>query len=536
MGMGLLLRVPGLWGGGGDAHMMQWDFTGVYGAGAVPSPYSEGYGDLTKIDDTAGITSMSGGQIVINGDATAKDDPLWLSAEIPHDAGYKLHAKPTRTSGTMRIGWFRGGPNTLYTYAIGSNTNLYAAGFSVLAMPNPVEIMIILRRLGAWMLDYDGSTWTLRMPSTTIGSASTFGFGANVAGAINCSVDFMTLDAPAGKWTNPYCLATDAKFAPVDGDTLATLADTWVSIDWIPNTGETIDLQVRRIDDSNCWLVRCDQAAGTIKLFDVQGGVETEHSTGKTQTFTVDTVYTISVYLSGPNVITFVNSTKKNSVTDATFNQTATGAKAVDFVVGAAFMACPVDYGATIEDGDDLTPGYFLTYGDSKTVFGGWQDWLKDYATGKSGDLWTELTAIAASGATTSQMKGTIDADLAAAAGTPDFILYNLGVNDTASLPVEATFKANVLYIWDAMHIAYPDAAIYVMRVWNQSEPANCATLNGWLDDCIAMRSFAYAGPDEQIWLENGDDGARMTTDGTHYSGIVGKMACAEAWVVALGI
>jgi hypothetical protein len=39
---------------------------------------------------------------------------------------------------------------------------------------------------------------------------------------------------------------------------------------------------------------------------------------------------------------------------------------------------------------------------------------------------------------------------------------------------------------------------------------------------------------DERVWLEGGDDGATMTTDGVHYSS-AGQTACAAAWQTVLG-
>ena len=84
------------------------------------------------------------------------------------------------------------------------------------------------------------------------------------------------------------------------------------------------------------------------------------------------------------------------------------------------------------------------------------------------------------------------------------------------------------------MHAKWPNAKIYFMRVWSRSQPANCATINGWYADLVTANSgVCYAGPDESVWLECGDNGNTNTTDGTHYSA-AGHAAAAAQWISTL--
>lgn len=57
----------------------------------------------------------------------------------------------------------------------------------------------------------------------------------------------------------------------------------------------------------------------------------------------------------------------------------------------------------------------------------------------------------------------------------------------------------------------------------------------GWIDAIIAdYPGRCYAGHDERIWLEGGDNGATMTYDGTHYSA-AGQAECVNQWKTILG-
>jgi len=116
-------------------------------------------------------------------------------------------------------------------------------------------------------------------------------------------------------------------------------------------------------------------------------------------------------------------------------------------------------------------------------------------------------------------MKALVDADLAAmTTGTPTIIMFNLGANDVVSLPAEATWKANLVYILDAFHAKWSGAKVYVMRPWRRGEAADCNTLATWIAAVIAdgRSAWAFVGPDERVFLEGGDDGVTYTVDGIH--------------------
>lgn len=128
-----------------------------------------------------------------------------------------------------------------------------------------------------------------------------------------------------------------------------------------------------------------------------------------------------------------------------------------------------------------------------------------------------------------------IDAELDASSISPQYVLANLGANDVSlGLPTEATWKADYQYILDAIHTKWPSAKIYMMRPWRQTYDTECNTLAGWIADLVAANSYCYTGPDERVFLENGDDGATYTRDGIHPNA-AGYALTAAQWQSAIG-
>jgi len=146
---------------------------------------------------------------------------------------------------------------------------------------------------------------------------------------------------------------------------------------------------------------------------------------------------------------------------------------------------------------------------------------------------------VAAGGRTVALQATGINTDLAAALGTPDHILINLGANDSASIPVETTFKANYATIITALHSKYPSAPIYLARpvllsdVPASTPTADNATVRGWIDEIIALYDYVYAGIDETA-LEGGDGYATNFVDTTHQTA-AGYLAVAGLWKTAMG-
>lgn len=176
-----------------------------------------------------------------------------------------------------------------------------------------------------------------------------------------------------------------------------------------------------------------------------------------------------------------------------------------------------------------------LPYGDSKTASSNYPVYFLAYLANTRGyQLWRVTPAtIATGGLTVATAQDGIDASLAAATGTPDVILFNLGANDAGGALVEATWKADLAYILDAMNVKWASAQIYLMRVWRRDTESNCNLMATWIGDVIASRAWCHLGPDERVFLEAGDDGETYTGDGIHPND-AGQRLTAAQWAMVI--
>ena len=143
--------------------------------------------------------------------------------------------------------------------------------------------------------------------------------------------DFGILELPA-PFDADYGIATQQVTSAGVGTTITHQANAIIYAAWTAVTGQTWELDVRRTDDDNRWIVRCSQSDGTIKLIERDAGTETERSSAA-QTWTNGTNYAVTVHVVGNNISTHVGSVTnaspivKNTYATATFNNTATIAK-----------------------------------------------------------------------------------------------------------------------------------------------------------------------------------------------------------------
>jgi len=144
-----------------------------------------------------------------------------------------------------------------------------------------------------------------------------------------------------------------------------------------------------------------------------------------------------------------------------------------------------------------------------------------------------------------STLKSSFDAFMLEHAGKASSVcdkfvfLINVGANDVSGVIVEATWKTNYNYIIDAILTEYPTGKIYITKPWRRDYGTECDTLAGYIDDIVAAYAISnpdhvYVGDDECTWLEGGDNGATMSSDGIHYS-TAGNTAKAAAIRAVIG-
>ena len=107
--------------------------------------------------------------------------------------------------------------------------------------------------------------------------------------------------------------------------------------------------------------------------------------------------------------------------------------------------------------------------------------------------------------------------------------LVNVSVNDIDDGTLQADYETALAYILDTIHTRWPDATCYIMRFFQRGGMAISNTFAGYIGNVIATRPWCQLGPDERVFLENGDDGATYMVDSKHPNA-AGYTLTAEKW------
>lgn len=111
--------------------------------------------------------------------------------------------------------------------------------------------------------------------------------------------------------------------------------------------------------------------------------------------------------------------------------------------------------------------------------------------------------------------RDTVDSDLLSRPGRADFCIVNIGKGDKF-LPITDQTVIDYLYIVDSILFKYPGVKIYLCRPWQSSAPM--ANWNNIAHVCelVEQQRYpqVYAGTDERVFLENGDNGITYTVNG----------------------
>lgn len=179
-----------------------------------------------------------------------------------------------------------------------------------------------------------------------------------------------------------------------------------------------------------------------------------------------------------------------------------------------------------------------MVNGDSKSVAGTWDYAFQDLAQAATGNRWTLVANLATGGDDVYEANATLDAELAAVGGTlePEIIMINFGANDCKAAQDEVTWKAALATQIETYHAKWANALVYVMRPWRRDEVVTgLDDFATWIAAVVAGYEYASVGPDERDFLENGDDGATYTVDGTHPNA-AGYALTANEWLAVVGL
>lgn len=343
--LGDKLSIPGGGGRADKARIKLLDKFTTAQAAPLTSPRTcePGPGTLTIVD-TGNKLSISGEKIMSASTTVNFVDPRALAAAQSRIVGLAIYCEFEITSGSFYIS--ASGNNNIAIRPTPTSIAVHDNfGSSISAGDSGITsgaLLIVLRSSGAFYFLQRSGTWELVFVGSSGNASITPGFlGANNSGGNdNYTIDNFAVMQLYGGYLSDFGIATYYDAIPSSGDTAAIDADSFISFKWTPVSSETLELDVRRTDGDNRWVVRCSQAAGTIKLIERNAGVETERASAA-QTWTPGTAYTVQVRTVGNDIRTFVDSVAKNTYTSASFNNTATGIKVAGFATGANLASFP---------------------------------------------------------------------------------------------------------------------------------------------------------------------------------------------------
>lgn len=492
------------------------------------------------IADTGANLSIAGDKLVISGGAAGYVTPhlygtirngfagLALTAEvyvpsslITTAAYVGLASAVTGITGAWAVvasNYVRGCQNGAITY----DRRLVGVGAQAWIDPKLVEVAIVARgATGAFVLT--------RRPGMTEWNLAWVDSAANLSTCVpritsvgkNVAIGRVQL---RGDLTVPTYVGYSASASA--GDTISAHSDGYVEATFTAQTGVTQEIRVRYTDDDNCIVVRCDQAGSTLKILSRVGGSETELQSGS-QTWTNGASYRVTILQNGDYLLASVNGTNVDTGCFSTaFQGPAPTTATLVKVSHAMTEVYSWPKSVTLGDAPCSVPEGILGVGDSITY--GTGDSTATYPAGQNGYL-QRLCALrgaaesptrhANAGYTLATRLTDQPSDLAASLGAPTWIITYLGSNDVATLPSEATWKANYRTLLDAYHRKWPLASVLICKPWRRTYDAECNTVAGWINDLLAeaaYSSWCRAGMDARVTIKGADDGATMTGDGLH--------------------
>jgi len=122
----------------------------------------------------------------------------------------------------------------------------------------------------------------------------------------------------------------------------------------------------------------------------------------------------------------------------------------------------------------------------------------------------------------------------------------NIGSNDLADGTTESSFKTSYASVLNKILAVYPRAIFFLTYPARRGFNTEGAAMKTWIqaiisDFAISDPDHVFAGDDELVWFENGDDFATYSDDGIHQNaagqieGEAQKEVIIKAYLTSLG-
>lgn len=313
--------------------------------GAINNTAAEPGVATRSVTDTQGKLSIFGEKLLCSGGNSTFGDPaIWWS----YAGGALARARGRmliwpEASSTIRLGLSRtasGGVADLRfytdsTFRITDNGDL---GDITITSPTSVSKYFVIMRAVGGLIGYRNTSGQniLLWPGNQSNNANNYPAVTTFNAAFNFE-DVRVVDLK-GKWVQDTGAALFYTSVSAANATATMQPNGIIEFRWTAATNAVLEIDIRRTDDDNRWIIRCDQAGGTIKIIERNTGTETERGSAS-QIFTNGNNYRIVVIANTVLIETYVAITRKATYASATFNQSATGVKVN--LAGANFGVWP---------------------------------------------------------------------------------------------------------------------------------------------------------------------------------------------------
>jgi hypothetical protein len=168
---------------------------------------------------------------------------------------------------------------------------------------------------------------------------------ANISQVFTCAdIALVALPAPwsDGDWLDggsELGIADYHNASPSADDTDTSTANAHHQFKYTATASETLEIFIRRTDDTHAWIIRGDQAGSTVKIIEADGS-ETERASSA-QTWTPTTEYDIHIDADDEDITVIVDGVSVDTYGSAASNKTVAGTKVAGFASGAEFNAWP---------------------------------------------------------------------------------------------------------------------------------------------------------------------------------------------------
>lgn len=538
------------------------------GPGAWTVVQNDGTFGITN-EDNLGLTNIyTGNRLKITGQASVTWEDLLLKStnSFPTNCGLCYYVKFRLTnSATIKIGFERntisgipdaGGIGTASTLGLYFNANGADTALNIFTLRRNTEyeLAVILRKKGLYIFMrsnnfvYENPTlkgfpdWTLIYVDTYYADQTVTPFidVGNAGGYVDSA---RVMQLMTGVWTNQFGFATDYLETSSDNSTINSTFNCVVTHNITGATAVNQELAVRQIDATNKIIIRMDQTNSTAKIISMTNGVETE-LVSATKTWNNGQHYKLVVNCILDQIALFVDDgycTKTAAAPIPTNSVVVTCQASKAGTNFASFPSVP-----RISIGDMAPARTILGFGDSKTSGSGddtapdgaLAGYLRALTDGLNTNKVLKFTSMQATlgGAKIEWIATNTMLYCSRLTASPESILVNVGANDGATTN-DAAFTNYYALLLDSLHTNFPSASVYVMGLWIHGGYSNAAVnIKNVGKSLVAARSsWCFNGPDESVFLENGDNGATYMYDDVHPNH-AGYLKTAEQWRATLGL